>query len=79
MDTFFTMLIWLGSGFALAVGFFAGMIVMAISCRDKSKADKLTEQVNSLLKERNEIGTRQAVAMERVADVLESARKHNFS
>lgn len=60
-------LVWLGSGFALAVGFTTGMIVMAIACRNESATAKMNAASLALLKERNDIGKRQADALESLA------------
>lgn len=68
MDTFLTMLIWLGSGFALAIGFFAGMIVMMFALRTQTKTEQMSAESIALLRERNNIGVRQAIALERIAD-----------
>lgn len=62
-----TVLIWLGSGFAFAVGFFAGARVAHIA---KGTNDKQGEQANEHLAERNRIGLRQAEALENIAHEL---------
>ncbi len=75
MDTLSTILIWLGSGFAFAIGVFFGAWLMKSTKADNQhamdKADMHAAEVNALLAERNSIGIRQAEAMERIADVIE--------
>lgn len=59
-----TILIWLGSGFAFAVGIAVGVWM----CRgDGAKQAAHAMATNSLLQERNKIGERQAAALERLA------------
>ena len=72
MDTVYTILIWLGSGFAFAVGVCLGAFLMARTWRDRVKADKITADVNDLLRERNYIGKLQANALERIAEAAEA-------
>jgi uncharacterized protein YneF (UPF0154 family) len=71
MDAFLTILIWLGSGFAFAVGVCLGIWLTARSMRDTHKQDLLNARSIELLEERNKIGKRQAEAMERLGDVTE--------
>ena len=75
-----TILIWLGSGFAFAVGLASGAFLMRVVLRDRSKeaanqelferrADRQTElmQVNAdLLKERNDIGREMAATVNKI-------------
>lgn len=68
MDTFLTILIWFGSGFAFSVGIFIGACLMALAARDQKGCD----DANSLLRLRNEIGERQVAALERIAAYLEN-------
>lgn len=63
-----TIIVWLGSGFAFAIGILAGAMLAGFILRDRRKADEVTEHVNDLLKERNAIGERQVRALERIAD-----------
>lgn len=67
-----TILIWLGSGFAFAIGFMAGMIVMVLSLKKQTKQETMTAESIALLKQRNEIGERQENHLNRIALVLES-------
>jgi uncharacterized membrane-anchored protein YhcB (DUF1043 family) len=76
MEAFLTILIWLGSGFAFAVGVIFGIIITGLIWKDRKKADDIAAEVNALLKERNEIGSRQADALERVADAVETWVSH---
>ena len=61
MDTFTTILIWLGSGFAFAGGIFLAVILMALIGPNKDnrkKQDDVNAETIRLLKERNEIDAR---------------------
>ncbi len=71
MDAFLTILIWLGSGFALAVGVFIGATLMCWVANARSKTDETAAESVTLLRERNEIGTRQAELLVRIACCLE--------
>ena len=72
MDTVYTILIWLGSGFAFAVGVCLGAFLMLLVWRDKHKNDSIVNEVNALLRTRNEIGERQADLLERIAESLDN-------
>ena len=61
-----TMLIWLGSGFAFAIGFLCGVLVIGALTKKQPVVDKATEA----LLERNQIGLQQAHALEEIADQL---------
>ena len=67
MDSFLTILIWLGSGFAFAVGVCLGAFLMRLVWRDRGKAERNLDDANDLLRKRNEIGERQAEALEVIA------------
>ena len=67
MDSLLTILIWLGSGFAFAVGFIVGMCIMGRAMSNEKKNNDLAAEVNALLRERNAIGERQAAALEQIA------------
>lgn len=64
-----TILIWLGSGFAFAIGVFVG--AWAMSSIGK-KLDKETHLPTKLLEERNELSLRQVKTLTRIAEALES-------
>lgn len=72
MDSFVSILIWLGSGFALSVGFISGVIVMGMFFKKKTASDQIAERVNDLLEQRNKIGESQVEALHRIADVIKN-------
>lgn len=67
MDSLLTILVWLGSGFAFAVGVIVGMCIMGRAMSNEKKNNAITDEVNALLRERNAIGERQAAALEQIA------------
>lgn len=66
-----TILIWLGSGFAFAAGFCAGLWFFTLTVRRQTDNTAKQDVANDLLRERNDIGRRHAVALERMAKTLE--------
>jgi uncharacterized membrane-anchored protein YhcB (DUF1043 family) len=74
MDSFLTILIWLGSGFAFAVGVCLGAFLMRLVWRDRGKAERNLADANDLLRKRNEIGERQAEALETLAAKMSGRR-----
>ena len=69
-----TILIWLGSGFAFAAGFMVGIWLMTWKKGNQDAQNDLTADSLVELRRRNEIGLRQAEALERVAIAVESIR-----
>jgi hypothetical protein len=69
-----TILIWLGSGFAFACGFFAGLMALTIGTKKGTKTDKYNAESIELLSERNKIGWRQIEALERIAAATEKSK-----
>ena len=71
-----TFLLWLGSGFAFAVGVCCG--VFAIKWASKhplnDSVDDTNRQSLNALKERNEISREQVEALERIASAIEKAK-----
>jgi len=67
-----SLLIWLGSGFAFAVGVFAGVLLMhaPTSSQAKRNAEIAEESINEL-RRRNVIGGQQVDYLERIAEALE--------
>ena len=63
-------LIWLGSGFAFALGICVGAWAMRATF---PKDSRNLDNANDLLRERNEIGRRQVAALERIASKLETS------
>jgi len=74
MEMMVTILIWLGSGFAFAVGIFFGAWAMR-KAGGGLDAVKVNEKANEALQERNTIGREQVAALERIAEVLEERYK----
>lgn len=69
MDTVLTLLIWLGSGFTFALGILVGAKVF----KGSSKTfDKFQQASLAALQRRNEIGERQAEALERIVYLTET-------
>lgn len=68
METILTMLSWLGSGFAFAVGLLSGVMLCGFVMRGRGQSPNMTEAATlALLRERNDIGKRQADALETIA------------
>lgn len=63
-----TILIWLGSGFAFAVGVCVGVWLMTVRDRSLKRAGDSAQEATDLLRERNEIGKRQLAALETLAE-----------
>lgn len=61
-----TILIWLGSGFAFAIG-----VCVGAWCSRRINGNEAERKVNDLLKERNEIGWEQVKSLDRIAEVIE--------
>lgn len=74
MDAFLTILIWLGSGFAFSVGFLVGVIIAGSMLKKEKPVDQISERVNHLLEQRNQIGREQADALKRIADRADQGR-----
>ena len=55
MSSLLTIVIWLGSGFAFAAGFFIGIWIVGKRNNDWSRS---AEEANTLMRERNEIDRR---------------------
>lgn len=65
-----TILIWLGSGFAFAVGVVFGAWLMR-RANGSADAVEVNRKANEALQERNQIGREQVAALERIASALE--------
>lgn len=74
MDAFLTIMVWLGSGFAFSVGFLIGVIIAGSMLKKEKRADQISERVNHLLEQRNQIGREQADALKRIADRADQGR-----
>ena len=67
MDTFLTILIWFGSGFAFAFGVFCGMLMIAMA---KPRADPYQQRTVELMENRNNLDEQKVEAMRRIVDEL---------
>lgn len=63
-----TIVVWLGSGFAFAVGIACGVWVCSVGIK---RANTQSDDATQLLRERNEIGRMQVSELTRIADLVE--------
>lgn len=64
-----TVLIWLGSGFAFAVGFVTGILLCVPSAkRERAKTDEIQRKSLEALLDRNQIGREQLEVWKRIAN-----------
>lgn len=72
MEIVLQLLIWLGSGFAFAVGVTLGVFLTVQVTKRGDRGERTAEAANLLLRERNVIGERQVQALCRISEAIES-------